>query len=35
MTAITAHLIGAKGAYRCPEDDGFLYVVYTDIKFVD
>ncbi len=31
MTAITAKVIGAKGAYRCPSDDGFIYLVYLDI----
>jgi uncharacterized protein DUF6882 len=32
MTAIAAKLLGAKGAYRCPFDDGFIYVVYSSIK---
>lgn len=35
LTAVTARLLGAKGAYRCPGEDGFLYVVYTDIRFAE
>ncbi len=31
MTAIAARIVGAKGAYRCPADNGFMYVVYKDI----
>ena len=34
MTAVAAHVLGAKGAYRCPGDNGFLYVVYTDLSIV-
>ena len=34
MTAIAAKVLGAKGAYRCPFDDGFVYVVYLSIKLV-
>jgi hypothetical protein len=26
-------LLGAKGAYRCPDDDGFIYFVYSSIGF--
>ena len=33
LAAVTARLLGARGAYRCPGEDGFLYVVYTDIRF--
>lgn len=33
MTAVTARILGAKGAYRCPFKDGFTYFVYTDIRF--
>jgi hypothetical protein len=33
MTAIAARVLRAKGAYRCPLEDGFLYLVYTDIAF--
>jgi len=32
MTAVMARIIAAKGAYRCPGDKGFVYVVYTDLK---
>ena len=35
MTAIAADIIGAKGAYRCPSEHGFLYVVFTDVWTVD
>jgi len=34
MTAIAAKVLGAKGAYRCSGDHGFLYVLYTAIGFV-
>lgn len=35
MTAITAQIVGAKGAYRCPSDNGFLYLVFTNLTFAD
>jgi hypothetical protein len=35
MTAIAANIIGAKGAYRCPSERGFLYFVFTDLAFAD
>jgi hypothetical protein len=35
MTAIAAKILGAKGAYRCPDDNGFVYLVYMDIAFAD
>jgi hypothetical protein len=31
MTAITAYLIGAKGAYRTPKDRGLSFLVITDV----
>ena len=31
QTALAARLLGAKGGYRCPGDNGFVYLVYTDI----
>ncbi|MBI3854978.1 MAG: hypothetical protein HY293_04725 [Planctomycetes bacterium] len=34
MTAVTAKLTEAKGAYRCPSQDGFTYMVFTDIRAV-
>jgi hypothetical protein len=34
MTSITAQLIRAKGAYRCPTGNGYLFVVFTEIKRV-
>jgi hypothetical protein len=33
MTAVAAKLLGAKGAYRCPGENGFVYVVYSSVKF--
>ena len=35
MTAVTAKVLGAKGAYRCPGENGFVYVVYSSIGFAD
>lgn len=36
LTAVTAALIGAKGAYRCPSNDGgYLYLVYVDVAVAD
>jgi hypothetical protein len=33
MTAIAAQVLGSKGAYRCPGNDGYVYLVYTDLNF--
>ena len=33
MTAVSAAIINAKGAYRCPAKSGPLFVVFTDIRF--
>lgn len=33
MTAITAYLIGAAGAYRSPDERGFLFLVMTDVRW--
>jgi hypothetical protein len=33
MTAIAAQILGSKGGYRCPGSDGFIYVVYTELRF--
>ena len=33
MTAVAAKLLGAKGAYRCPDEDGFIYMAYSSIQF--
>jgi len=35
LTAIAAQIIGAKGAYRCPGERGFLYLLYTDLAFAN
>jgi hypothetical protein len=34
MTSIAAWVLGSKGGYRCPGDNGFLYVVYSSLRFV-
>ena len=33
LTAVTARLTGAKGAYRAPTDNGCLFFVYREIGF--
>lgn len=33
LTAVAAKVLGAIGAYRCPDENGFVYVVYTSIGF--
>jgi hypothetical protein len=35
MTALASRIMGAKGAYRCPGDYGFLYLIFADIAFAD
>jgi len=35
MSAIAARILHSKGAYRCPDDNGFVYVVYSSIGFPD
>jgi hypothetical protein len=35
MTAVAAKILGSKGAYRCPHESGIVYVVYSNIRFVD
>ena len=35
MTGIAAKTLSAKGAYRCPSEDGFIYFVYTDLAFAE
>ena len=35
MTAVAANGLKAKGAYRCPGDNGFVYVVYSSIEFAN
>ncbi len=34
LTAVAARILGVKGAYRCPDENGFVYVVYLSIGFV-
>jgi uncharacterized protein DUF6882 len=33
MTAIAARILGSKGAYRCPGENGFIYLVYSNLSF--
>lgn len=33
MTAVAAKLLGAKGGYRCPGENGFIYFIYSSIWF--
>ena len=35
MTAIAAKLLGSKGAYRCPWSNGFLYLVFSSIRYAN
>lgn len=35
MTAIAAYLLGAKAAYRAPDDSTYSFVLMTDIRWVD
>ena len=35
MSGVAAGILHAKGAYRCPDDNGFVYVVYTSLRFAD
>jgi len=34
MTAVAAKILGATGAYRCPVEDGFVYLVYFSLQAV-
>lgn len=34
MTNITGRILEAKGAYRCPDETGYLFVVFTDVQRV-
>jgi hypothetical protein len=33
MTAVAAKILGSVGAYPCPGDNGFVYVVYSSLRF--
>jgi len=35
LTAIATRILEAKGAYRCPGDNGFMYLIMMDIAFAD
>ena len=33
MTSIAAYLLDAKGAYRTPDDNGFTFMIFTDVQW--
>lgn len=35
MTAVAAKILEAKGAYRSPGDDGYTFMIFTDIQFAN
>lgn len=35
MTAISAYILRSKGAYRAPGKNGFTFMVFSEIRFVD
>ncbi len=35
MTAVAARIMDAKGAYRCPGDNGYIYMIFRDVAFAD
>lgn len=35
MTSISAYILQAKGAYRTPEDIGFSYMIFTDVRWAE
>jgi hypothetical protein len=35
MTAVAAKIMEAKGAYRCPANNGYIYMIFRDIAFAD
>ena len=35
MSAIAAKVLDSKGAYRCPGENGFIYLVYADLSFAE
>jgi hypothetical protein len=35
MSAVAVKILRSKGAYRCPGDNGFVYVVYSSLRFAD
>jgi hypothetical protein len=34
MTAIAVRVLKAKGSYRCPETNGYIYLLITELTFV-
>jgi len=34
MAAVASRIIGAKGVYRCPDENGFFFLILTSIRFV-
>ena len=35
MTAVAGYLVKSKGAYRGPIEDGYVYLLITDIRWVN
>lgn len=35
LTAVASRIMGARGAYRCPGNNGFVYLILTDLAFAD
>jgi len=35
MTAVAGYLLKSKGAYRGPIEDGYVYLLITDIRWAD
>jgi hypothetical protein len=35
MTGVAVKILGAKGGYRCPCNDGFIYFVYIDLSYAE
>ncbi len=31
MTAVTARILQAKGAYRAPDEDGYAFLIFTSL----
>ncbi|HKT51244.1 MAG TPA: hypothetical protein VJV96_13145 [Candidatus Angelobacter sp.] len=34
MAAVANRIIGGRGVYRCPNENGFFFLILTDIRFV-
>lgn len=34
MTSVAGFILGAKGAYRTPDENGFIYMVIMDVGWI-